>query len=67
MQAYYRMETLECCASVMKNLGYLNHPPHVLTRSQMYELLELRERQGVFTGGTPLCAEDLAEKSIAKG
>ncbi|MBE6961681.1 MAG: class II aldolase/adducin family protein [Ruminococcaceae bacterium] len=62
MQAYYRMETLECCASVMKNLGYLNVPPHVLTRSQVYELLELRERQGVFTGGTPLCAEDLAKK-----
>ena len=59
MQAYYRMETLECCAAVMKNLGFLNVPPHVLTREQTQQLLDLRARQGVTTGGTPLCAEDL--------
>ena len=59
IQAYYRMETLECCAAVMKNLGYLNTPPHVLTREQTQQLLDLRARQGVTAGGTPLCAEDL--------
>ncbi len=59
IQAYYRMETLECCAAVMKNLGFLNTPPHVLTREQTQQLLDLRARQGVTTGGTPLCAEDL--------
>ena len=59
MQAYYRMETLECCAAVMRNLGFLNRPPHVLNRSQVQELLDIRQRQGISTGGTPLCAEDL--------
>ena len=59
MQAYYRMETLECCAAVMKNLGFLNTPPHVLTQEQAQQLLDLRARQGVTAGGTPLCAEDL--------
>lgn len=58
MQAYYRMESLECYATIMKNLGYLNRPAHVLTRSQVAELLEKREKLGVRTGGTPLCAED---------
>ena len=42
-----------------KNLGYLNTPPHVLTREQTQQLLDLRARQGVTVGGTPLCAEDL--------
>ena len=62
MQAYYRMETLECCASVMKNLGFLNDlPPCLLTRAQTRELLDLRAQQGITTGGTPLCAEDLTK------
>lgn len=60
MQAYYRMETLECCASIMMNLGYLNRPPQVLTRKQVGELVALREERGVSAGGRPLCAEDLA-------
>lgn len=59
MQAYYRMETLECCATIMMNLGYLNRPPCVLTRSQVDELLEIRRNLGVTSGGIPLCAEDL--------
>ena len=46
-------------AAVMKNLGFLNRPPHVLNRSQVQELLDIRQRQGISTGGTPLCAEDL--------
>lgn len=59
MQAYYRMESLECCASVMMNLGYLDRPAQVLRRSQVNELLEIRRGLGVHTGGTPRCAEDL--------
>lgn len=61
MQAYYRMETLECCASIMMNLGYLNRPACVLTRSQVSELVALRRDRGVSAGGSPLCAEDLAD------
>jgi len=59
MQAYYRMETLECYAAIMMNLGYLNRPPCLLTRAQVEELLEIRRNLGVTTGGTPRCAEDL--------
>ncbi len=58
-QAYYRLETLECVAEIMKNLGYLNRPAHVLTRAQVQELVDLRAAQGVATGGMPRCAEDL--------
>lgn len=60
LQAYYRMESVECCASIMLNLGYLNRPAQVLTRSQVEELLEKRRALGIIAGGTPLCAEDLA-------
>ena len=61
MQAYYRMETLECYATIMMNLGYLNRPPCVLNRSQVEELLEIRRNLGVTSGGIPLCAEDLTD------
>jgi len=60
MQAYYRMETLECCAAIMMNLGLLNRPPCLLKRSEVAELLEIRRNLGVSAGGIPLCAEDLA-------
>lgn len=60
LQAYYRMESLECCSEIMKNLGYLNAPAHVLTRAQVAELLEIRRRLGVTGGGIPCCAEDLS-------
>ena len=59
LQAWYRMETLECVAQVMKNLGYLDRPAHVLTRAQVAELIAIREKLGVTAGDTPLCAEDL--------
>lgn len=59
LQAYYRMESVECCAEIMERLGYLNRPPHVLTRRQVAELIEKREALGVTSGGVPLCAEDL--------
>jgi len=58
MQAYYRMESLECYAQIMMNLGYLNKPAQLLTRDQVNELLEKREALGIHTGGTPKCRED---------
>lgn len=59
MQAYYRMESLECYATIMMNLGYLNRPPCLLTRAQVDALLEIRQNLGVTSGGIPRCAEDL--------
>lgn len=59
MQAYYRMESLECYATIMMNLGYLNRPPCLLTRAQVDELLEIRQNLGVTSGGIPRCAEGL--------
>ncbi len=58
-QAYYRMETLECVAQIMLNLGYLNRPACLLERSQVEELVEIRRSLGVNTGGIPRCAEDI--------
>lgn len=58
MEAYYRMETLECCAEVMKNLGYLNVKPQLLTASQVQELMDIRSSLGVTAGGRPKSAEE---------
>jgi len=60
LQAYYRMESVECCATVMMNLGYLDRPAQLLTRAQMEELVAMRGNFGVTAGGLPLCAEDIA-------
>lgn len=59
MEAYYRMETLECCAEVMEKLGCLNVKPRLLSRSQVQELMDIRERLGVKAGGRPLAIEDI--------
>ena len=58
IEAYYRMESLECSAEVMLKLGYLNRPAQLLTRSQVVDLIETRKNNGVTTGGMPVCAED---------
>ena len=50
---------MECYATIMMNLGYLNRPAHVLNRAQVDELLEIRRNLGVNSGGIPRCAEDL--------
>ena len=63
MEAYYRLETLECYAAIMMNLGYLNRPAHVLDRARTRELVEIRRRMGVEAGGMPRCAEDLADEA----
>lgn len=56
-QAYYRMESVECCAEVMRNLGYLT-APKLLTRAEVDELLTARRKLGVTAGGIPVCAEE---------
>jgi len=58
IEAYYRMESLECSAEVMLKLGYLNRPARLLTRSQVADLIQTRKNNGVTTGGMPICAED---------
>ena len=59
IEAYYRMETLECCAQVMEKLGCLSVKPHILSRAQVQELVDIRQRLGVKAGGRPLAAEDI--------
>lgn len=58
IEAYYRMESVECCAEVMEKLGYLKSKPMLLTRSEVGELIEARKKLGVTAGGIPVCAED---------
>ncbi len=63
LQAYYRMESLECFAMIMKNLGYLDSPAKLLTSEQVKHLIEVRTRTGVTSGGFPRCAEDINSPS----
>lgn len=57
MQAYFRMETLEHCANILLKLGALDQPPCLLTHGQVEELLDIRRRLGVNSGGVPRCAD----------
>lgn len=57
MQAYFRMETLEHCASILLKLGMADRSPCLLTRGQVEELLDIRRRLGVTSGGVPRCAD----------
>lgn len=64
MQAWYRMESLECCAAVMQQLGHLEgRKPCVLSRDEVGELLEVRKKLGVTSGGQPRCREELEKQS----
>lgn len=63
LQAYYRMESLECYAQIMMNLGYLNRPACLLTKAQVDELIEKRENLGINTGGVPVCLEEASKQN----
>jgi len=58
MQAYFRMETMECYASIMINLGYLTGKAKELSADQVCALLDTRAKLGVKGGGFPACPED---------
>ncbi len=55
-EAYYRLESLEYYATVLMYTGNIIGKANELSCSQVSELLEIREKLGIKTGGIPPCS-----------
>jgi L-fuculose-phosphate aldolase len=58
-KAYYKLETVEYYANITMITGYVLNKQHVLNGAQIDELVELRKKYGIKTGGRPLSREDM--------
>ena len=53
MEAWYRMESLEHFAMIIMYTGYIIGKANVLSSDQINELIQLREKIGITSGGVP--------------
>jgi L-fuculose-phosphate aldolase len=53
MEAFFRLEALEHYATILMYTGHIIGRANELTEAQVRELLDIRERLGVTTGGMP--------------
>ena len=56
MEAWYRLESTEHYAMVIMYTGNIIGKANVLSCDQVGELIRLREKMGITTGGVPACA-----------
>ncbi|MDR1944179.1 MAG: class II aldolase/adducin family protein [Synergistaceae bacterium] len=57
MEAYFRLEALEHYAAILMNTSYIIGRANSLSREQVIEALQIRERLGITAGGAPsLCS-----------
>ena len=56
MEAWYRLESLEHYALVLMYTGNIIGKANVLSCDQVGELIRIREKLGITTGGVPACA-----------
>ena len=57
MQAYYRLEAVECYARITLNTKYLMGSLRRFSKEQTDDLMKIRENLGIKTGGEPSFAE----------
>jgi len=57
LEAWYRMESTEHYAMILRYTGYEPHHPRMLSKAQVRELIGIRHGLGVTTGGVPVGAE----------
>jgi L-fuculose-phosphate aldolase len=57
MEAYFRLESLEHYAMISMYTGKIIGNANVLSRDQVYELLEIRKKLGTSSGGIPRFSE----------
>lgn len=58
LEAWYRLESTEHYAMILRYLGYEPTHPRMLSKRQVAELIEIRHGLGVHTGGVPVGAEE---------
>lgn len=57
LEAWYRMESTEHYAMILRYTGYEPRSPRMLSKAQVQELIAIRRGLGVTTGGVPVGAE----------
>jgi L-fuculose-phosphate aldolase len=55
MEAYFRLESMEHYATILMYTGNIIGKANVLSRDQVREVLKIREKLGITTGGVPSC------------
>jgi L-fuculose-phosphate aldolase len=55
MEAWYRLESLEHYAMILMYTGNVIGKANVLSCDQVRELVKIREKLGIYTGGIPPC------------
>ncbi|GHU63204.1 hypothetical protein AGMMS49983_06160 [Clostridia bacterium] len=55
MEAYFRLESMEHYAMILMYTGNIIGKANVLSCDQVQELLEMRDRAGIVSGGVPPC------------
>lgn len=53
LEAFYRLEAIEHYAALLVHLGLGPGPARILTEGEVAELIRIRERLGITTGGVP--------------
>ena len=57
MEAFFRLEAMEHYAMILMYTGNIIGKANVLSCDQVRELIEIREKLGITTGGIPPCSE----------
>jgi L-fuculose-phosphate aldolase len=60
MEAWYRLESVEHYAMILMYTGNIIGKANVLSCDQVRELVKIREKLGIRTGGLPSCCVDRA-------
>lgn len=66
MEAWYRMESLEHYAMILMYTGNIINRANELSCNQVSELLKIREKMGIKTGGIPPCRVEEKEETNDK-
>lgn len=66
IQAYYRMESLEHYALMLMYTNNIIKKANELNCSQISDLIDIREKMGIKTGGIPTCDPNAGAKTAAK-
>ena len=65
-EAWYRLESIEFFANILMFSDNIIKEQNVLTCDQVNQLIDIRTRGGVLTGGVPICVECPARTSETK-
>jgi L-fuculose-phosphate aldolase len=67
MEAWYRLESVEHYAMILMYTGNIIGKANVLSCAQIRELIKIREKLGIRSGGLPPCCAPEAANTVDVG